>query len=63
MNNAHIRNIQVFDVFGKLVHELSFNSNPQRIVRMNTSSLLPGSYFLKVEADNGSFISKKLQKY
>lgn len=63
MNKGNIRNIQVFDLFGKLVDHLSFNANPQKIVRMNTSSLIPGNYFLKVEADNGTFISKKLQKF
>ena len=58
-NDINIQELQVYDVYGKLLQTIKVNSNPTRI---DISNLASGMYMVRILGDNGiankSFIKK-----
>ena len=48
-NNVRIDNVQIFDVYGKLIYSGKVNSNPE-IISMNVAT---GSYMVRLTTENG----------
>ena len=47
----NIQEVEVFDVYGKVINTVNVNDNPTRI---NISGLANGMYFVRVTTDKGA---------
>lgn len=50
--------IGLFNITGQLLREIKTTANPLMELKMDVSTLTPGSYFLKIQSGGGVFIKK-----
>ena len=58
INNVQVTNMEVYDVYGKLINTVIVNENPTRI---NVSNLANGMYFVRVTTEEG-MVTKRFVK-
>ena len=57
--NYMLLNIQIIDLLGKVVYSNTLVENNSQL-RVNTSNLLPGVYFVSVTSNNKSIRTSKI---
>jgi hypothetical protein len=58
-SNEVNKNIQIIDLLGKVVYSNTLVENNSQL-RVNTSNLLPGVYFVSVTSNNKSIRTSKI---
>ena len=62
VTNSGIKEIQIFDVLGRLTVDKDFNNTSVNLQTMNVSVLPQGLYFIKVTMNTGEQYSQKIIK-
>lgn len=61
-NNYKPKNIYITNILGKIIKEVKFNNNFQSQFEIDLSNFAKGTYFMKIETNEGAFVNKIVKR-